>query len=73
MGRHRYGADALALVGEPPRTTAEIIAAHGRPADAVARVGRQLAEKLGFDYPAAAEATVRRAWQAFLAERQIGK
>jgi len=69
----QYGADALALVGQPTRTTAEIILENGRLADAVARVGRQLAERLGFDYPAAAEATVRRAWQDFVAELQINK
>jgi hypothetical protein len=33
--------------------------------DEVARVGRLLAENLGFDYPAAAEETVRRNWEHF--------
>lgn len=64
----QHDADALALAGQPTRTVTEIIAENGRLADAVARVGRQLAERLGFDYPAAAEATVRRTWQAFLAD-----
>jgi len=61
----QMGADALALVGQPMRTEAEIIAGAADLREELARVGRLLAEKLGFDYPAAAEATVRRTWQEF--------
>ena len=67
----QIGAEALALVGQPMRTEAEIIAASADLREEIARVGRLLAEKLGFDYPAAAEATVRRTWQDFLAAHPI--
>jgi hypothetical protein len=55
----------LALVGEPARTPEELMAAASHLRDEVARAGRLLAEKLGFDYPAAAEETVRRSWAQF--------
>jgi hypothetical protein len=63
-----FGSDALQLVGRPMRTESEIIETGADVRDEVARVGRLLAEKLGFDYPAAAEATIRRTWQDFLSE-----
>jgi predicted nucleotidyltransferase len=65
----QHGADALTLVGGPTRTVAEIVAENGRLADEIARVGRLLAEKFDFDYPAAAEAAVRASWREFLAGR----
>jgi hypothetical protein len=65
----QIGADGLALIGQPMRTEAEIIAASASLREEIARVGRLLAVKLGFAYPIAAETTVRRTWQAFLAER----
>jgi hypothetical protein len=65
------GADALALVGQPMRTEAELIAGAADLREELARVGRLLADKLGFDYPSAAEATVRRTWQEFLAAHPI--
>lgn len=61
----QMGADALALVGQPMRTEAELIAGAAKLREELARVGRLLAEKLGFDYSSAAEATVRRTWQEF--------
>jgi predicted nucleotidyltransferase len=64
------GPDALALVGQPTRTPAELIAAMTHLHDEIARVGRALADQLGFDYPAAAEATARRTWQEFLADAE---
>jgi hypothetical protein len=33
-------------------------------ADEVARAGGEIAQKLGFEYPAAAEAAARSVWQA---------
>ena len=66
-----FGADALQLVGRPMRTESEIIGAAADVRDEVARVGRLLAEKLGFDYPAAAEATIRHTWQDFLSAHPI--
>ncbi len=62
------GLSVLAVVGQPTQTAAEIIAATARIRDELARVGRLLADKLGFDYPAAAEETVRRTWRDFQAE-----
>jgi predicted nucleotidyltransferase len=67
----QIGADALELVGRPMRTEAEIIQASADLRDEVARVGRLLADRFGFDYPAAAEATVRRTWRDFSAEHPI--
>jgi predicted nucleotidyltransferase len=64
------GLDALALVGQPARTPAELIAAMTHLHAEVARAGRALADQLGFDYPAAAEETARRTWQEFLADRR---
>jgi predicted nucleotidyltransferase len=59
------GDPVLALVGKPARTPEELMAAASHLRDEVSRVGRLLAEKLGFDYPAAAEETVRRSWAQF--------
>ena len=67
----QIGAEALALVGRPMRSEAEIIAAAADLREEIARVGRLLADRLGFDYPTAAEATIRRTWQEFLAEHPI--
>ena len=65
------GANALALVGQPMRTEAEIIAASADLREEIARVGRLLADKLGFDYPTAAEVTVRRTWQELRNESRV--
>jgi hypothetical protein len=62
------GANALELVGRPMRTESEIIETAADLRDEVARVGRILADKLGFDYPAAAEAIIRRMWQDYRSE-----
>jgi predicted nucleotidyltransferase len=63
------GTDGLALVGAPLGNEAEIIASSARLRDEFARVGRALAERFGFEYPADAEQTVRRSWQEFLSAR----
>jgi hypothetical protein len=55
----------LRVVGQPMRTPGELMDATALLRDEVARVGRLLAENLGFDYPAAAEETVRRNWEHF--------
>jgi predicted nucleotidyltransferase len=59
------GDEVLALVGGPARTPEELIKSALQLRDETARVGRLLAEKLGFDYPAAAEEAVRRSWAQF--------
>jgi hypothetical protein len=63
--QQQAGDSILALVGEPARTPEELIETASSLRDEVSRVGRLLAEKLGFDYPAAAEETVRRSWAQF--------
>ena len=64
--QEQAGEAVLALVGGPARTPAELIETTARLRDEVTRVGRLLAAQLGFEYPAAAEATVRRSWAAYL-------
>ncbi len=66
--QEQAGEAVLALVGGPSRTTAELIETMARLRDEVARVSCLLAAQLGFAYPEAAEATVRRSWAAFLAQ-----
>jgi hypothetical protein len=56
---------ALALVGGPLGSEREIRDGAARLRDEVARVGRRLAERLGFDYPEDAEIAVRRSWDRF--------
>ncbi|MEN9937565.1 MAG: hypothetical protein RLZZ387_4144 [Chloroflexota bacterium] len=56
---------ALARIGRPLRDIAELVTAAADTADEVARVGRELATGLGFDYPEALEATVRQSWRWF--------
>lgn len=62
------GADALALFGAPIRTREEIWEAVARQHEAAARVGRILAERFGFAYPAALEQMVRASWRTFRGE-----
>lgn len=62
-----YGAEPLALCGAPIRTRAEICAAIDRAQDAVAELGRELAERYDFAYPAELEDVTRRDWRAFRA------
>ncbi|RIK38447.1 MAG: hypothetical protein DCC55_21090 [Chloroflexi bacterium] len=62
------GAAALALIGRPLRTPAELAADIDTLCDAVADVGRALARQLDFVYPEALEKTVRQSWRAFRAE-----
>lgn len=59
------GAEALALCGAPTRTRDEICAAIERYQDVASQLGRSLAERCGFAYPAALEQVARREWRAF--------
>jgi predicted nucleotidyltransferase len=59
------GMEPLALCGAPTRTREEICDAIERYQEAVSSLGRRLAERYGFEYPAELENTVRRDWQAF--------
>lgn len=59
------GDRAMALIGRPLRTRREILEATAQVRDEVARVGRELAGRLGFDYPAEVEAAAMRGWQRF--------
>lgn len=56
------GEAPLAVLGLPARTHAELIGSAAAVADEVARIGRLLAERLGFDYPEKAEAAARAIW-----------
>jgi predicted nucleotidyltransferase len=60
--RASQGDKALALIGQPLRTRQEILDATTQIRDEVARVGRQLAAQLGFDYPADIEMLVLQGW-----------
>jgi predicted nucleotidyltransferase len=62
------GSAALTALGRPLRTKAEIYADVDALCDAVATVGRTLAQQLGFAYPEALEKTVRQSWRTFRAE-----
>lgn len=56
--QEKYGPRALALLGTADGTLAEV-------REEVARVGRELAAQLGFEYPAAAEEVARQGWARF--------
>jgi hypothetical protein len=56
------GPIALAMLGKPTRTAAELVASAMEIAREVARIGRLLSKKLEFDYPVRAEGVVGAAW-----------
>lgn len=62
------GAEPLALCGAPTRTREEICDVIERYQETVSLLGRRLAERYGFDYPAELENTVRRDWSTFRAK-----
>lgn len=62
--RERWGEAALALLGAPRRDVAELEAQARILQDFVAELGRALCRRHGARYPDAAEATVRRLWDA---------
>lgn len=57
-----FGDGVLAELGRPTRTREEFVQSVTAIADEVTRVGRLLADRIGFEYPAAAEATARAVW-----------
>ncbi len=63
----RYGDEIFSVIGLPTRTRHENIVALEKLSDAIAHVGRQVAEQLDFDYPTELEAMVLQSWQAFKA------
>jgi hypothetical protein len=64
------GDNALALIGQPLRMRREILEATAQVRAEIARVGRQLAARLGFDYPSDVEAVALRGWQRFASAPQ---
>ncbi len=62
-----YGDEPLALCGAPTQTRQEICDAIERYQETVSLLGRRLAERYGFGYPAELENTVRRDWNTFRA------
>ena len=61
--RETLGEDTIALIGQPLRTRREILEATAQVRDEVMRVGRELADRLGFDYPSEVEAVALRGWE----------
>jgi hypothetical protein len=64
-----YGTGPLAFCGAPTRTREETCGAIEHYQDVIAELGRTLAERYGFEYPAELEAVTRREWQVFQARR----
>jgi len=60
--------EPLTLCGAPTQTREEICIAIERYQETVSSLGRRLAERYSFEYPAELENTVRRDWQAFRSE-----
>jgi hypothetical protein len=61
------GDEARSVIGAPMRNRAEIFQALEGNRKVISRIGRRLAQKYSFAYPAALEATVLQGWQEFLA------
>ena len=59
------GMEPLTLCGAPTQTREEICDAIERYQETVSLLGRRLAERYGFEYPAELENIVRRDWKAF--------
>ncbi len=65
------GSQALMMIGAPMRNRLEIYQTIERNRQAISQeLGRQLAQKYGFEYPSFLEATVLQGWQEFLAEER---
>ncbi|MGO8950027.1 MAG: nucleotidyltransferase family protein [Ktedonobacterales bacterium] len=62
-----YGAEPLAVCGAPTRDREEICTAIERYQDVISQLGRMLAERYSFAYPAELEAVTRQDWWSFLA------
>lgn len=65
--QHATGGQALEVAGMPTRNRQELYLAIERDRESAAQLGRRLAQKYRFAYPAQLEATVLQGWQAFLA------
>ena len=63
------GPEVQRVLGMPTRTRPEILAAVDALHALVARVGRELAARHEFDYPAELEALVLESWEAFKEEQ----
>ena len=61
------GSRALEIIGASLVDRSDICRSIEAIRDEVSRVGKELAEKLKFDYPTALEETVRRSWLEFSA------
>ena len=72
MGALQNRDDLLQVTGMPMRSRSEIEAAVEALNGEVARVGRQLAARHGFAYPAELESLVTRCWSAFKEHRETG-
>ena len=65
------GPQALALLGVPMRDRQELYQAiEGNRQGVLQHLGRRLAQRYGFEYPAALEETVLRGWEKFLEGEQ---
>jgi hypothetical protein len=62
------GPRLLELIGMPLRSEREIVAAILALQDELSRVGHELADQMGFEYPERLERTVREAWRRFRGE-----
>jgi predicted nucleotidyltransferase len=63
--QQQHGSRALLVLGEPLRDEQELLVVVATLIAEMKPLGRALAAQLGFEYPAAAEATVERSWYAF--------
>jgi len=61
------GDEVRAVIGQPTRAREEICRAIEKNREVVAHLGRQLAQKYNFAYPANFETTISQGWQEFLA------
>ncbi|HEY7419200.1 MAG TPA: hypothetical protein VH593_28720 [Ktedonobacteraceae bacterium] len=66
------GDEVRTVIGAPMRNRTEICRAIEGNREAVSHVGRRLAQKYDFVYPADLEATVLQGWQEFLASHREG-
>lgn len=63
--QEHFGDEPLAIVGPPIRNRAECVAALEGISNAMSRVGRQVSEKMGFEYPEELEAAMLQSWREF--------
>ena len=68
--RREMGARAMQILGAPLSSREHMIVHIEQLRNEMSTVGRQLAGRLGFDYPEPLEAMVRRRWEQFKADEQ---